>query len=215
MALAIRLLGPPRVERDGEAVAFDTRKAMALLAHLALAERPRSREALCSLLWPAHDLDRARGALRRTLSTLRGASERSGSTRPATASFCGGGLASSLTSSASARWRTTGGRRTSSPRLWPFSQATSWRASRCVIAPSSRTGRWARRASWSASWHRRCGGRPIRGGRDMRRPRRQSARRSGSSSCRARMRRSGPARRALGCRGSCLAARRFECAGRA
>src|SRR5215207_10352759 len=71
MALAIRLLGPPRVERDGEAVAFDTRKAMALLAHLALAERPRSREALCSLLWPAHDLDRARGALRRTLSTLR------------------------------------------------------------------------------------------------------------------------------------------------
>jgi len=71
MALAIRLLGPPRVERDGLAVAFDTRKAMALLAHLALAERPRSREALCSLLWPAHDLRRARGALRRTLSTLR------------------------------------------------------------------------------------------------------------------------------------------------
>jgi DNA-binding SARP family transcriptional activator len=71
MALAIRLLGPPCVERDGEAVAFDTRKAMALLAHLALAERPRSREALCDLLWPAHDLGRARGALRRTLSTLR------------------------------------------------------------------------------------------------------------------------------------------------
>ena len=71
MALAIRLLGPPRVERDGVAVAFDTRKAMALLAHLALAERPRSREALCGLLWPAHDLGRARGALRRTLSTLR------------------------------------------------------------------------------------------------------------------------------------------------
>ena len=71
MGLAIRLLGPPRVERDGRHVAFDTRKAMALLAHLALAERPRSREALCGLLWPAHDPDRARGALRRTLSTLR------------------------------------------------------------------------------------------------------------------------------------------------
>ena len=52
-------------------MAFDTRKAMALLAHLALADRPRSREALCGLLWPAHDPDRARGALRRTLSTLR------------------------------------------------------------------------------------------------------------------------------------------------
>jgi DNA-binding SARP family transcriptional activator len=71
MALEITLLGTPRLERDGEPVTFDTRKAMALLAHLALAERPRSREALCSLLWPAHDLDRARGALRRTLSTLR------------------------------------------------------------------------------------------------------------------------------------------------
>src|SRR5829696_7182712 len=71
MALEITLLGAPRVQRDGKTVTFDTRKAMALLAHLALAERPRSREALCSLLWPAHDLDRARGALRRTLSTLR------------------------------------------------------------------------------------------------------------------------------------------------
>ena len=71
VALAIRLLGPPRVQRDGVLVAFDTRKAVALLAHLALAQRPRAREALCGLLWPAYDLDRARGALRRTLSTLR------------------------------------------------------------------------------------------------------------------------------------------------
>ena len=73
MTLAITLLGPPRVERDGKALAFDTRKATALLAHLALAERPRSREALCNLLWPSPDPERARGALRRTLSTLRGA----------------------------------------------------------------------------------------------------------------------------------------------
>jgi DNA-binding SARP family transcriptional activator len=72
MALEVTLLGPPRVERDGERVTFDTRKAMALLAHLALAGGPRSRESLCALLWPAHDTDHARGALRRTLSTLRG-----------------------------------------------------------------------------------------------------------------------------------------------
>jgi DNA-binding SARP family transcriptional activator/predicted ATPase len=71
MALEVKLLGPPRIERDGMRVAFDTRKAMALLAHLALADRPRSRDALCGLLWPAHDPGRARGALRRTLSTLR------------------------------------------------------------------------------------------------------------------------------------------------
>jgi DNA-binding SARP family transcriptional activator len=73
MAVSIRLLGPPRVERDGEPVSFDTRKATALLAHLALTDRPRSRDALCDLLWPGQDTERARGALRRTLSTLRGA----------------------------------------------------------------------------------------------------------------------------------------------
>jgi DNA-binding SARP family transcriptional activator len=71
VALEISLLGPPRVRRDGEPVSFDTRKATALLAHLALAERARSREALCELLWPEHEPERARGALRRTLSTLR------------------------------------------------------------------------------------------------------------------------------------------------
>jgi DNA-binding SARP family transcriptional activator/predicted ATPase len=71
MALEMSLLGPPRVERGGERVAFDTRKAMALLAHLALADGARPREALCSLLWPTRDPDHARGALRRTLSTLR------------------------------------------------------------------------------------------------------------------------------------------------
>ena len=73
MSLELTLLGAPRVVRDGERVAFDTRKATALLAHLALSDRPRSRDALCRLLWPDHDQDHARGALRRTLSTLRGA----------------------------------------------------------------------------------------------------------------------------------------------
>src|SRR5215218_8366599 len=65
------LLGPPRVERDGVAVAFDTRKAVALLAVLALADRPRPRDVLAELLWPEHDAEHARGALRRTLSALR------------------------------------------------------------------------------------------------------------------------------------------------
>ncbi len=67
----VRLLGPPRVERDGAPVAFDTRKAVALLAHLALSEGPRPRDALADLLWSEADLAHARGALRRTLSTLR------------------------------------------------------------------------------------------------------------------------------------------------
>ncbi len=71
MSLQIRLLGPPRVTLDGVPVTFETRKAMALLAHLALADLPRSRETLGELLYPGHDPERARGALRRTLSTLR------------------------------------------------------------------------------------------------------------------------------------------------
>ncbi|MDQ3678539.1 MAG: hypothetical protein M3401_17370, partial [Actinomycetota bacterium] len=71
MGLEITLLGPPRVTRDGEPVIFETRKAMALLAHLALTQHPRPREALCELLYPGQNPERARGALRRTLSTLR------------------------------------------------------------------------------------------------------------------------------------------------
>ncbi len=71
VALEISLLGPPRVALNGSGVSFDTRKATALLAHLALAERLRSREALCDLLWPGQDPERARAALRRTLSTVR------------------------------------------------------------------------------------------------------------------------------------------------
>ena len=73
MGVKVQLLGPPRVERDGSPVALDTRKAMALLAVLALVERPRPRDVLAELLWPDHDAEHARGALRRTLSTLRSA----------------------------------------------------------------------------------------------------------------------------------------------
>jgi DNA-binding SARP family transcriptional activator len=71
--IEVSLLGPPRVERAGTLVRFDTRKAVALLAHLAMADRPRPRDALVDLLWPDSDVERARGALRRTLSTLRAA----------------------------------------------------------------------------------------------------------------------------------------------
>jgi DNA-binding SARP family transcriptional activator len=67
----VRLFGPPRVLREDVLVGFDTRKAAALLAHLALSRRARPRDALADLLWPDADLERARGALRRTLSTLR------------------------------------------------------------------------------------------------------------------------------------------------
>ncbi len=69
--LAVHLFGPPRIELDGHAVEVDTRKAVALLAYLAVAGRPQSRDVLATLLWEEYDQTAARAALRRTLSTLK------------------------------------------------------------------------------------------------------------------------------------------------
>ena len=67
-ALRLTLFGPPLVERAGAPVTFDTRKAVAILARLAVAGRPIARVQLAALLWPEADDERARSALRRTLS---------------------------------------------------------------------------------------------------------------------------------------------------
>jgi len=69
--LTLLLLGSPRIERDGKPIKVDTRKAIALIAHLAVTRTPQSRDALAALLWPDHDQTGARGALRRTLSALK------------------------------------------------------------------------------------------------------------------------------------------------
>ncbi len=71
--LDLRLLGAPQVEVDRVPVEADTRKALALLAYLAVSDAPRTREALGSLLWPDHDQTHAGAALRRTLSAARSA----------------------------------------------------------------------------------------------------------------------------------------------
>jgi DNA-binding SARP family transcriptional activator/predicted ATPase len=70
------LFGAPRVELNGVPVTFDTRKATALLAYLAVSGQPQQRDALAALLWPDADQSHARGALRRTLSVLHGALDR-------------------------------------------------------------------------------------------------------------------------------------------
>jgi DNA-binding SARP family transcriptional activator len=70
MSAQIRLLGPPEVVVDGESIDFDTRKALAVLAFLALQERA-SRDTLTGLLWSESAPDRARATLRRTLSSVR------------------------------------------------------------------------------------------------------------------------------------------------
>ena len=68
--LALYLLGAPRLEKDGKPVEFDTRKALALLAYLAVTGQSHGRDALAALFWADYDQSRARAALRRTLSVL-------------------------------------------------------------------------------------------------------------------------------------------------
>ena len=68
--LSLRLLGPPQIELDGAPVEVDTRKAIALLAYLAVTGQAHSREALAALLWPEYEAERAHANLRRTLWAL-------------------------------------------------------------------------------------------------------------------------------------------------
>ncbi|HNB51475.1 MAG TPA: hypothetical protein PK530_06010, partial [Anaerolineales bacterium] len=65
------LLGSPSLQTDdGPTLAFDTRKALALLAYLALHDHPVQRDTLAAFFWPELDQSRARAALRRTLTPL-------------------------------------------------------------------------------------------------------------------------------------------------
>ena len=70
-SLALYLLGLPRVERDGAPVRLRRRKAVALLAYLAVSGQRHGRDALATLLWPEFDQQRARAGLRVVLSSLR------------------------------------------------------------------------------------------------------------------------------------------------
>ncbi|HET9215264.1 MAG TPA: BTAD domain-containing putative transcriptional regulator [Gaiellaceae bacterium] len=70
MGLSIRLLGPPRIERDGRPVeAPRGHKPWGLLAYLVRTHVPSSRERLAALLFP--EADDPLGTLRWTLSALR------------------------------------------------------------------------------------------------------------------------------------------------
>jgi peptide/nickel transport system substrate-binding protein len=69
--LVISLLGPPRIECGGAPIEPETRKAVALLAYLALTAERHSRDALAALFWPESSQAHARGALRYTLASLK------------------------------------------------------------------------------------------------------------------------------------------------
>src|SRR6516225_8704469 len=68
--LELAVLGEFRVFRDGEAVSLPpSRKTRALLAYLAVVQRPQRRERLCEIFWEIPD--DPRGALRWSLSRIR------------------------------------------------------------------------------------------------------------------------------------------------
>ncbi len=69
--LAILLLGPPLILRDGVALELPRRRARALVFYLALQPAPVLREQLLDLLWPGHERTAAQQQLRSTLHAVR------------------------------------------------------------------------------------------------------------------------------------------------
>src|SRR5215216_729138 len=68
--LQVFVLGPPRLEREGQPIELNLRKALALLVYLAVSGQPHSRDALATMLWPESDGREGRARLRRTLHRL-------------------------------------------------------------------------------------------------------------------------------------------------
>jgi DNA-binding SARP family transcriptional activator len=69
--LKLLLLGPPRLERENMPLELERRKALALLAYLAVTGEAQPREALATLLWPDYDESQAHANLRRALWTMK------------------------------------------------------------------------------------------------------------------------------------------------
>ncbi|MDH3233538.1 MAG: alpha/beta fold hydrolase [Alphaproteobacteria bacterium] len=71
--LDLQLLGYPSLSLDGRGVELSLRKGAALIAYLADARAPVSRELLATLLWPDADSASGRARLRRTMHRSRAA----------------------------------------------------------------------------------------------------------------------------------------------
>jgi len=69
--LSLSLLGRPRIERDGVTIEINRRKTIALLTYLAVTGETHHRDKLAALFWPRLPRDRARAALRRSLTEVR------------------------------------------------------------------------------------------------------------------------------------------------
>jgi DNA-binding SARP family transcriptional activator len=69
--LRLSLLGAAEAAVDGRPIVFRTKKALALLAYLAVDPGPHPRERLADLLWPDADVVDARASLRTALNYMR------------------------------------------------------------------------------------------------------------------------------------------------
>jgi DNA-binding SARP family transcriptional activator len=72
-SVSLGFLGRPRIERDGTLVTVGRRKALALLAYLAVTARAHTRDTVATLLWPELSQSKARAGLRNALTSLRNA----------------------------------------------------------------------------------------------------------------------------------------------
>lgn len=72
MVLSLSFLATPRIQFEQETIPLRRRKAIALLAYLAVTNQPHTRERLAALLWPEHDDARALAYLRNTLWIITG-----------------------------------------------------------------------------------------------------------------------------------------------
>ena len=68
--LEIALLGSLEIKLDGKLIKTDRRKAVALLAYLAVTGKVHTRDQLATLFWPDYDHTTAFAYLRRTLWEL-------------------------------------------------------------------------------------------------------------------------------------------------
>src|SRR6185436_6035788 len=71
--LCLAFLGGPEIRHMDRLIALPTRKALALLAYLAIEGGAHSREKLTALFWPESDSAQGRATLRSTLALLRDA----------------------------------------------------------------------------------------------------------------------------------------------
>jgi DNA-binding SARP family transcriptional activator/pimeloyl-ACP methyl ester carboxylesterase len=69
--LSLHLFGAPQIEYGGERISPRFQKELALLIYLAVTNRPHTRLALATLLWPEHDQERALAALRRAIYQIK------------------------------------------------------------------------------------------------------------------------------------------------